>query len=41
MTFICLNCERTFPDEDMPAHKDEYTCPFCGSDNVEERNDEE
>ena len=32
----CLNCERSFPENDMPAYKDEYTCPFCGSENVEE-----
>lgn len=34
--FICLDCEKRFNAATMPSWADEYRCPFCGSDNVEE-----
>ena len=34
--YMCLDCEKEFYETEMPAYRDEYTCPFCGSANVEE-----
>lgn len=37
----CLDCEKVFLESDMPAWADAYVCPFCGSENVKEADEDD
>lgn len=39
--WTCLDCDKKFIEDDIPAYKDAYTCPFCGSENVTDEDVEE